>query len=60
MAAKTGVRTNEVAVPMGACPPNPKVVTTSRVTILCVDTGPLPDTQGSMPCFPARRRRRSR
>ena len=38
-------------VATGACPPNPPFVTTSPVTILAIDTGPLPDFQGSMPCF---------
>jgi hypothetical protein len=45
------VRTNKIVVPMGACPPNPRVLTTSPVTTLSVDTGPLPDNNGSMPCF---------
>lgn len=41
----------KIHVPMGACPPNPRVVTTSRVAMIAVDTGPLPDSQGSLPCF---------
>ena len=52
------VRTNKVHIPMGACPPNPPFVTTSPVMILAIDTGPLPDFQGSMPCFRCGRRGR--
>ena len=54
------VRTNKICVPMGPCPPNPRVVTTSPVVLLSVDTGPLPDTNGAMPCFARGRRRRCR
>ena len=51
------VKRNEISVPMGACPYNPPIISTSTVVLLSIDTGPLPICQ-ALPCFAGRRRRR--
>lgn len=57
MSYDRAVKRNVIAVPMGACPYNPRVIPTSTVTMLSIDTGPLPICQ-ALPCFTSTRRRR--
>jgi len=51
------VKRNVIAVPLGACPYNPPIIPTTPVTMLSIDTGPLPICQ-ALPCFARPRRRR--
>ena len=50
------VKRTAIHVPKSACPYNPPFVFASRVTILSIDTGPLPICQ-ALPCFAQRQRR---
>jgi len=53
------IKRRQIYVPTGPCPYNPRVIPTSRVVQLSIDTGPLPLCQ-ALPCFAPRRRRHCR